>query len=277
MRASLALLWTWPKRVKGNKDKVKAPDHFRLFIFNRSDKDLSTIYFIRHAQAGPRDNYDLLSELGCKQAQLLGEHLARRGVKLSAIYSGGMRRQIETAEIARSVLVGAKLSPSEITTDERWNEFSLADVYRGIVQRMIDDDAEFARDFDEMKEALARDPHTTRGATGRCDIAIMRAWIESRYPDYEGESWAAFRARIAECASDLSNHNHDETVAVFTSATPIAIVTASALALAEEKLLSILGVLYNSNITTMRARNGELRLFTLNETPHLPDSLRTFR
>ncbi|MCI0490731.1 MAG: histidine phosphatase family protein [Blastocatellia bacterium] len=238
---------------------------------------MSTIYFIRHAQAGPRDNYDVLSDLGRNQAELLGEHLARQGVRLSRVYSGRMQRQRHTAEIVRSVLADRKLSPPEITTDERWNEFSLADVYRGIVRRMIADDAEFARDFEEMKEALIGDPHATRGATGRCDHAIMRAWMECRYPEYKGESWAAFRARIAECAADLSSHDHDEAIAVFTSATPIAIVTASALALAEEKLLSILGVLYNTNITTMRARNGDLRLFTLNETPHLPDSLRTFR
>ena len=34
---------------------------------------MSLIYLIRHAQAGSRDNYDVLSELGHEQARLLGE------------------------------------------------------------------------------------------------------------------------------------------------------------------------------------------------------------
>ncbi len=238
---------------------------------------MTTIYLIRHAQAGPRDNYDVLSDLGHEQARLLGEYLAGQGVRLSTIYTGGMRRQQHTAEIVSRALGESSADVPDIITDERWNEFSLADVYRGIVLRMREDDEEFARDFEEMKSALALDPHTTRGATGRCDRAIMCAWMENRYPDYAGESWAAFRARIENCAADLLTGTQDEAIAVFTSATPITIVTGAALALSEEKMLSVLGVLYNTNITIFKPYNGELRLFSLNATPHLSDSLRTLR
>src|ERR1700752_1495132 len=42
------------------------------------------IYFIRHAQAGARDNYDILSDLGQKQARLLGKFLATEDVRFSA-------------------------------------------------------------------------------------------------------------------------------------------------------------------------------------------------
>ena len=46
------------------------------------------IYLIRHAQAGSRDNYDVLSELGREQARLLGEHLSQHGIELDAVYAG---------------------------------------------------------------------------------------------------------------------------------------------------------------------------------------------
>ena len=240
---------------------------------------MSDIYLIRHAQAGSRDNYDVLSELGAEQSRKLGEFLAAQGIELGAVYSGGMRRQRETAEIACGAIAQAGLNAPEVIADERWNEFSLISVYRAIARRMIKDDSAFARDIEDMQQAIARDPHTTGGAVGRCDQAVIRAWMQNRYSDYEGESWSSFRTRINTCSADLySNHNSDKAIAVFTSATPIAIIAGAALGLNDEKLLSILGVIYNTSVSVIRARGGgEFRLFTFNSTPHLGSSQRTFR
>ena len=239
---------------------------------------MSYIYFIRHAQAGSRDNYDVLSELGQFQARKLGEHLAGQGISLSAVYAGGMRRQRETAEIVCDAIVRAGVVTPDVIVDERWNEFSLISVYRRLAKLMMKDDACFARDIKEMQEAIARDPHTTGGAVGRCDQAVIRAWMENRYPDQEDESWPSFRTRISACSEGLSsNHNSEKAIAIFTSATPIAIVASMALGLTDEKLLSILGVIYNTSVSAFRARNGELRLFSFNATPHLDASQRTFR
>lgn len=238
---------------------------------------MGDIYLIRHAQAGSRDNYDLLSELGREQARLLGKHFVAQGVDLATVYSGGMRRQRETAEIACGVLARAGLRAPDVITDERWNEFSLISVYRAIAKRMMKDDAEFARDIREMQDAIARDPHTTGGAVGRCDQAVIRAWMENRYSDYDGEAWSSFRERIEARAADLSTNNSEKAIAIFTSATPVAIIAGASLGLADEKLRSLLGVIYNTSVSMMRARNGELRLFTFNSTPHLSASVRTFR
>lgn len=238
---------------------------------------MSFIYLIRHAQAGSRDNYDVLSELGREQARLLGEHLSQQGIELGAVYAGGMRRQLHTAEIACEVMASRGVAVPEVTTDERWNEFSLISVYRAIAQRMTDEDPQFARDYREMQDAIRRDPHTTGGATGRCDGAVVRAWMEARYEDYKGESWSSFRERIQACGPGLSNGGSNKAIAIFTSATPVAILAAAALELSDEKLLSILGVIYNSGITVLRSREDGLRLFTFNSTPHLEASKRTLR
>jgi broad specificity phosphatase PhoE len=239
---------------------------------------MSYVYLIRHAQAGSRDNYDVLSDLGREQARLLGEYFIAQGVELAAVYSGGMRRQRETAEIACGALERAGLPAPDVITDERWNEFSLISVYRAIAKRMMKDDAAFALDIREMQEAITRDPHTTGGAVGRCDQAVIRAWMENRYSDYDGEAWSSFRERIESCATDLcSGHPQEKAIAIFTSATPIAIIAGASLGIGDDKLLSILGVIYNTSVSVMRARNGELRLFTFNATPHLNASIRTFR
>ena len=238
---------------------------------------MSDIYFIRHAQAGSRDNYDVLSELGTEQSRRLGEFLAAQRIEFSAVYAGGMRRQRETAEIACGAISKAGLQAPDVITDERWNEFSLISVYRAIAKRMMKDDEGFAADIREMQQAIARDPHTTGGAVGRCDQAVIRAWINNRYPDYEGEAWSSFRTRIETCAGSLCSNGKENAIAIFTSATPIAITAGAALGLTDEKLLSLLGVIYNTSVSIMRPRNGELRLFTFNATPHLDASIRTFR
>ncbi|HWO01600.1 MAG TPA: histidine phosphatase family protein [Blastocatellia bacterium] len=239
---------------------------------------MSFIYLIRHAQAGARDNYDVLSELGRQQAGLLGEYLSRLGIELAAVYAGGMQRQRLTAEIACEVMASRGVAVPDVTTDERWNEFSLISVYRAIANRMMEDSPEFTRDYREMQDAIRRDPHTTGGATGRCDGAVIRAWMEARYDDYKGEAWSAFRERIEACGSRLfTDGSPNKAIAVFTSATPVAILAAAALELSDEKLLSILGVIYNSGITILRSREDGLRLFSFNSTPHLEPSQRTLR
>jgi broad specificity phosphatase PhoE len=239
---------------------------------------LSFVYFIRHAQAGSRDNYDVLSDAGREQARLLGEHFASHRIELSAVYSGSMRRQNETAAIACEVIARSGLPVPEITVEKRLDEFSLISVYRALAKRMMKEDEAFERDIREMQEIIAGDPHATGGAVGRCDQAVIRAWIENRYPDYEGESWINFKTRVQVSPGDLNlNGDSGTAVAVFTSATPVAIHAAAALGLPDEKLLNILGVIYNSSISVLRMRGGESRLFTFNSTPHLPPALRTFR
>ncbi len=239
---------------------------------------MSNIYLIRHGQAGSRANYDLLSDLGERQAGMLGDHLAERGMRFDSIYAGELRRQQQTAAIASSRLDALGLNPPSIVTDNRWNEFSLATVYQGLVPRLIADSESFASDFEEMQRALIDDPHTTRGAAGRCDRAVIEAWMDNRYPDYQGDSWEGFRTRVRSIIDDFLDRDPDEQIAVFTSATPIAIWAGSALSLPNDRILRLMAVLYNSSMTTIRIRFGEPLLFNFNMTPHLSDpSLVTHR
>lgn len=235
------------------------------------------IYFIRHAQAGTRENYDMLSELGEQQAKRLGEYFASQGISFSSVMAGAMQRQRHTAEIVCRGLSQAGLTTPDITVDERWNEFTLKSVYEGLCDRMIAESAEFASDFAEMQELLKRDPHAVRGAAGRCDAAVIRAWMSNRYEDYEGESWQAFKSRIISRVQDLPDGGAEQTIAVFTSATPVAIATSHALDLSDEKLLRILGVIANSSITVTQKNGDEVRLFSFNSTPHLNEANRTYR
>ena len=238
---------------------------------------MSTIYLIRHGQAGARDNYDLLSDLGKEQADLLGRHLASQEMEFSSVLCGGMNRQRLTAEIACRAIRHSGAGHPDVLSDDRWNEFSLASVYRALAPRLCEEDSAFAADLAAMQEAILADPHTTRGPVGRCDAAMVRAWIENRYPDYEGESWHSFSSRIRDCFSDLARQEDNAVVAVFTSATPITILAGAALDLSGTELLKIAGVLYNSSVTVIRQSASGNRLITFNSVAHLPARSRTFR
>ncbi len=229
---------------------------------------MSAIYLIRHAQAGTRDNYDQLSDLGREQVNRLEEYFAREEIKPAAVYSGRPRRQQETSKCVGGV--------TEI--DEAWNEFYLSSLYQAFSARLAKDLDGFAEDHEEMARALALDPHTTRGAVGRCDQSVIRAWIENRYPDYDEQTWPGFKNRVVEGLNRLRGFGAGERILVFTSATPIAIAAGLALGLTDERILSLMSVLYNTGITTIRLNDGQTSLFTFNGVPHLSDpSMRTFR
>jgi broad specificity phosphatase PhoE len=232
------------------------------------------IYFIRHSQAGPRGNYDELSELGIRQAHHLGAYFAHQQIKFDKIYVGNLARQQLTASIVSSHLP----NQSELITDERWNEFRLDPVYRTIAAKLSLEDEIFAQDFSAMQSMLSEDAYAMRGAVARCDRAVMQAWLAGRFPAEEHESWIDFQVRVSAAFNDLRQHDAKESIAVFTSATPIAIAVANALQLTDKKTLELAWIVQNSSLTTMKLRDESLHLYSFNATPHLTEeSLRTFR
>ena len=228
------------------------------------------LYLIRHGQAGSRDNYDLLSSLGQNQARRLGEFFRASGISFRAAYAGSMRRQQETAEIVLGEMGGAP----PIRTDARWNEFSLDGLWKTLAPRLIEENGQFARDYQALHAA---NPDVDRVMTP-CDVALIRAWIGNHQGCNGVEPWTEFRGRVEAPRPDLAGFGPGESVAVFTSATPTAVWCGSALGLEERRIFRIAGVLYNTSFSTLRLRDDELTLFSLNNTPHLREaSLRTFR
>jgi broad specificity phosphatase PhoE len=234
---------------------------------------LSVVYLVRHGQAGTRENYDSLSDLGREQARLLGEFFKSQKIEFDAVYSGTLKRQRATASAA---LPGAR-----VVEDTEWNEFDLAQVYSEYAPHMAVEDDDFRREYDQMQEALA----ASLGAHGDpvhrrwndCDKKIVRAWVESRYP-YSGESWPVFVARIHAAFARVVAKEREGNTIVFTSATPIGVCSAATLDLQDARAMWLAGVLMNGSFTTLRVRGDEVRLFSLNNAPHLGEaSLRTFR
>jgi broad specificity phosphatase PhoE len=102
--------------------------------------------------------------------------------------------------------------------------------------------------------------------------------MENRYPELDGqETWPDFQARIHSCTDSLNGHGYEQSIAVFTSATPIAIHAGAALGLSNDKLISILGVIYNTSVSVLRLKDDGMRLFTFNSVAHLDIKNRSLR
>jgi broad specificity phosphatase PhoE len=238
---------------------------------------LSSLYLIRHGQAGLRHNYDTLSDLGRQQARLLGEYLAHQNVRFSAAYSGALNRQQETAREVLGALARAGVETPDIEIDTRWNEFDLDVVYESIAPRLSADDPAFRTEHDKLLAMLAEKDSPAHRSWTMCDTMVVRAWVEGQY-EVTGESWKDFTARVNGWMEMLSHFRSGETVAIFSSATPIAVWIGLALGLNGKHVMRLAGVTYNAALTTLRAHNGELALYTFNGTPHLNEPhLRTFR
>jgi broad specificity phosphatase PhoE len=95
-------------------------------------------------------------------------------------------------------------------------------------------------------------------------MKIVEAWLHDKFP-YDGESWAQFQHRVATAPLP----DHDSNIAVFTSATPTAIWAGRALDIHDTRALRIAGVLHNASFTVLRVRGEQVRLFSMNEVPHL--------
>ena len=242
----------------------------------------SSIYFIRHGQAGTRLQYDMLSALGRQQCNRLGSYLADQAITFSRIYIGGLRRHYETAESVLEAYKSDGVTIPEPVIDHGWDEFDLDAVYTSMAPELCKIDATFSTAYAAMQQQVALQGAVPQSVVNRrwnpCDSAVVRAWVSGRYASTEGGSWLEFRQRIQQSLAALVAAKTEGNVAVFTSATPTAICLAQALGVDDPRMFNMAGVMINSAISILQVRDAELRVFNFNTVPHLDDaSMRTHR
>ncbi len=227
---------------------------------------------MRHGQAGTRDAYDSLSELGKRQARLLGEHFVSQGIHFAAVCCGELSRQRQTAEQIRTAYSDAGAFFPSIEIDRGWNEFNLEQVSRELAPLLCGQDADFRREYEEMLEQVQITHGAHEARVHRkwlpCDTKIVEAWVHGRFP-YSGETWNQFCERVLACRSRINHRQRRENILVVTSATPIAIWTGISLQISDERVMRLAGALFNASYTILRLRQEELRLFTFNAASHL--------
>lgn len=231
---------------------------------------MSLIYIFRHGQAGTRDDYDRLSDLGREQSDVLGEWIRTENLQFDKVLCGGLRRQVETLELA--------LGSESYEVDPRWAEFDLDAVYAEVAPQLAADDPSFHAHCEELQRRMESGDAGVHRHWAPADVAVVEAWVAGRYAT-KAESWKQFTARVLDAGKGFSELRDGQKIAIFTSATPMSIWISEVLGgLGPMKILGFAGAAMNTCMSVLHGRHGHLNLFQFNSTPHLAQPrLRTWR
>lgn len=207
---------------------------------------MTAVYLLRHGQAsfgGP--DYDVLSATGKQQAVVLGEELRRRELTVRAVWSGTLRRQLQTASACLAE-AGIELPVRE---DTRWNEYD----HLGLVPA--------GQPVAELEDA-------TREFQRQLDAAI-EAWISGGHAAGSTGTWAEFTGGIRDALGEvLAGLPRGSAALVFTSAGVISAICATLLSAPAAGYLALNRTMANASITKLvRGRSG-VSLVSVNEHGH---------
>ena len=224
---------------------------------------MSEIYFVRHGQASfGSDDYDRLSPLGVRQAEILARYFAQTGKTFDAIYCGKMERQQKTAEALLNHSGENQLSVPRLQIDESFNEYDSFAVWEALIPEMTAEQPSLAAEL----EKLPGDPK----AFQRVFSQVMNRWTRGEYKASGIPRWDDFTRRVVAGVEKITTrHGAKKRLAVFTSGGPISVAVKSALGLSDRMTLEISWQLMNASISRIKYNSRGIMLAGFNEVSHL--------
>jgi broad specificity phosphatase PhoE len=220
---------------------------------------MATIYLIRHGQAsfGAAD-YDKLSELGCQQAQVVGEYLRDGKITFDAVYSGDLLRQRETARLAIAS------QPEEVThhIDLRFNEIQNDEQLKYLLPEVV-------------KSNPAIEALVERGLSSSKDYqkvidAVFNYWVSPRCNDSRIQSWADYSGGTRQAMLELMQaQGGGKTVGIFTSGGTIATIVAQVLGLGGEETYRFYEPMFNCSVSQLFYSGTRVSLSYFNDRSFL--------
>ncbi len=228
---------------------------------------MPTILLVRHGQASIHaENYDVLSELGHRQAAALGAYLARVGRRLDRVVSGPLERQRDTTARLLEAAGRDDLQPTILEGLKEFPAFAIVDRVKEKV----------AAHDPVVREGLleAADPGKGgRAAAGFRDGVerIATLWARGELEDIDDiESFAAFKARVLGALSEVADRlGAKDTAVVVTSGGVIAVAVADALGLPPARAMELMWEIANGSFHEIRLRPHTRTLMRFNAIPHL--------
>ncbi len=235
---------------------------------------MGTVYLIRHGQASYGEaDYDRLSVRGQEQARALGRWMAR--ARLDAIYSGPLKRQVQTAAFAReaSDTLGIALpAPTEIP---ELAEYPAFEMLQHLVPRLVAEDPKFA--------ALTSAP--TPRLLDEAFHTILDKWANDHWFVEGVERVGDFVARVRRAMTRVvESASSGARIACVTSAGPIGVAVGLTFGIPDARMVRTSIVIRNASVTELKFRSREaswspdqVSLVTFNSTAHLTEELTTER
>ena len=220
---------------------------------------MANLLIVRHGQASfGAENYDQLSPLGQRQADLTGEFLRKMDTRLSAAYSGDLSRQRETGQ---RVLDQLEQAP-ELIIDPRFNEVQTDEQIEVMMPLLVERDARFAdlvaaMDTDTKSFQKIIETVFNYWVSPECDVSGIQSW-----QDYHGGVVNAFESAMASAASGTDT-------AIFTSGGTIATIVGHVLKLTSDRVYEFYEPVFNCSITRIIFNSRKCSLSTFNDVGHL--------
>lgn len=237
---------------------------------------MGRLILVRHGQASAfTDDYDRLSETGGRQARLLGEWCVERGLEITSVFCGPLKRQKGTAEIVISEMAdrGTRIPDpvfidglKEIEADRIMAHFDQVKAEYPEMDRLI---RAYGKSSDHEERGTIFQEFFERGM-------LLWAAGEAESPDIE--SISAFRERVLESLEKIMESRSPEgDTVVFSSAGPVTIMTGHLLGLDNLQTLELTFRLRNCSVTEFALIRRGAVLQQFNCTGHLPAELVTIR
>jgi broad specificity phosphatase PhoE len=229
---------------------------------------MKKIYLVRHGQANSLGaNYDMLTELGHKQATLLGEYFVRMKVEFDFIGSGSLNRQIQTLEGIINPLIkdGYQIPSSQII--EELNEFD-SGLWLNIANAIRKEDNEFAKTLDRYKILQAGGRPSSRDIFYKLIQRVLLEWVEGKHS--EPYSFVDYKSRVTKTLQKIPIDARS--ILLTTSSTPVAILSGLSLGLSQKEFLPLMKFISNTSLNIFHWENGSIAPITLNSYPHIQDS-----
>ncbi len=220
---------------------------------------MATIYLLRHGQASfGTDDYDRLSTLGQRQAQVLGEYLRDTGINFDAVYSGDLRRQQETAKLA---IASQAVTPVH-HIDPRFNEIRNDEQVEYLVPELV-------KSNPELRQLMARGLRSSKDYQKVID-AVFNYWVSPACDDPRIQSWGDYSADVRAAVGDLiATHGGGKTIGVFTSGGTIATIVAQVLGLGGEQTYKFYEPIFNCSVTQLFYSGDKVSLSYFNDRSFL--------
>jgi broad specificity phosphatase PhoE len=214
-----------------------------------------TVFLVRHGQAsfGAAD-YDVLSDLGRRQAEIVAASLAERGYRPTRLVSGTMRRQRETA--APFAKLGAPVLAIE--EEPRWDEFDPDDVLTHHSESAL-----------RIQGDNGAEPLTNAGFQAALEPALA-AWIDHAEQSPTAQTWPEFSGAGTGALTDLAaGLDRGEIAVVVTSGGAIAAAIGTLLGAPAEVFAALNRVLVNTSVTKLALGSTGTNVVSFNDHSHL--------
>ena len=210
---------------------------------------MTIIHLVRHGQASfGQDDYANLSEIGLKQAFLLGQYFKTLNLKFDKIFVGTLKRQIQTyKQIIKSYETSIVHESTPLL-----NEYDVKSVLIGFVNgRSLTKDELHDK---KIHFQLLRDS--------------VAAWSENKISHNVNETWNEFDERAQKFLKIIDNRK-PKSILVVSSGGTISMILKQILSLPSSQFVNFHFQIFNSSYSKIKISEFGMSLSLFNSIAHL--------